>query len=305
MKRISILLVAILFTVVMAACQGNQAPPAQQTTPTPTAPPAVIGPPGENPVAIAQPVFEVPDDASPLPDGITPLEMYSLALQQLEAAMANADSFNLNLYTGFTMYIGDDFFGIESDIILLQAGQSETAADVKIDMIGSFMGERSAAIIYFRDGIVYIDGEYGQTQVATTLDNLFAETGISRDGFLPIGFDANDIVAHLGYETYEGGFELVFGLDPWTMDVALEQVFEKLEALNLSADIANVEPTNADLFVMLDENRNFTMFDLFVTFNIGIGGETAFVGLVMAVEYNQIGGVTIDFPDNLDTFSQL
>jgi len=25
----------------------------------------------------------------------------------------------------------------------------------------------------------------------------------------------------------------------------------------------------------------------------------------MAVEYNQIGGVTIDFPDNLDTFSQL
>jgi len=305
MKRISILLVAALITMALAACQNNQAP-SEQATPA-VAPPESAAPivsidptsDDETIVAIRQDVIEIPDDANPLPDGITPFEMYVPAMRQLVTAMAEAEAFQLSMYTGFRMYVGDTLFSKESDILLWR-----TDADVKIDMITSSIGEQAAAIIYFRDGIAYTDTEGIQTQRPASLEDIFAEAGISQADLVPmdlIDFDMNDIIEQRGFG-FDGGYELIFALDPSTMHYAVDRV---VSLLDTDTDDISIQPASADFFVNLDEDHNLTLLDLFVTFHIDIDGELAQAGLVFAVEYRQIGDVTIDFPEDLNTFTEM
>jgi len=305
MKRISILLVATLLTMVMAACQNNQAPPEQATLPTAppesAAPIASIDPTSDDEtiVAIRQDVIEIPDDADPLPDGMTPFEMYIPAMQKLVAAMAGAESSQLSMYTGFRMYVGDALFSIETDILLWQAD-----ADAKIDMITSLTGEQATKIVYFRDGIAYTDIEGMQTQRQASQEDIFSEVGISQVDLVPLGlmnFDMDAIIEQRGFGL-DGGYELIFALNPSTMHYAVDKVVELLDA---NIDGTSIQPASADFFVSLDEDRNITLFDLFVTFHIDIDGELAQAGLVIAVEYIQIGDVTIDFPEDLATFIEI
>ena len=285
MKRISILLVAASLTIIMAACQNNQA---QAPAPTPTPPAAETAEPSgqEN-------ITQVGD--------VDAFAFYSQAMQALEAALANAESFGMGTYTGFNVHMGEEFYSLESDIWLWQVNHGETEADAKFDILTSINGEQTSKIIYLLDGTATTEIEGVRTQAPSTVEALFEEAGITQADLFPISFNQADIIEQEGYEI-DGGMELIFTLDASNIGGLSEKATERLEALGVDIGDTNITPTTVNFFVILDEDNNFAVADAFVTFELFlVDGEFVFIEMVMAVEYFQFGDVDIDFPDDLGT----
>lgn len=300
MKRIITLLTVVLLAMLLTACNNQAQAPAPTPTPTPAPTPAAQ--------EIVEEVDEDQDEdeedeeqeVAALSIEGTPFELYTIAMEKVAAEMAEADSFMMGSVIHMVMDMAGESIDIEMDMLISQAG-SGADTQMKIDMVTNMMGMEMPITIFFRDGVAYMEMMGMQMQTPMSLDELLAEFDISMDDFEPVDFELGDIISQEA-RAIPGGIELTFVLNPDTMNDALEDAMEMLAMLGLEGGDVDVEFEDIMLIAILNDNNELEYTRMFSGFSMEAEGELIFIDMDMAFEFLQFGGVTIDFPDNLDEF---
>jgi len=298
MKRIITLLTVVLLAMFLTAC-NNQA---QAPAPTPTPEPA--------PAATPAPQEEVDEDededeeqeTADLSIEGTPFELYTIAMEKVAAEMAAADSFIMGSVIHMVMDMDGESLDVEMDMLISQVG-SGVDVQMKIDMITNMMGMEMPMTIFFKDGVAYMDMMGMQMQMPMSLDELLAEFDISMDDFEPVDFELGDIISQEA-RAIPGGTELTFVLNPDAMNDAMEDAMEMLAMLGLDGEDVDIEFEDIMVIAILNDNNELEYTRMFSGFSMEADGELIFIEMDMAFEFIQFGGVTINFPDNLDDFIQ-
>ena len=297
MKRISILLSAVLLMLFMAACQNNAAPaPSPTPAPTPAAQEAVDADEDEDE---DEDIAEEQERAE-LPENATPFEMYTFAMEAIAAEIAEVNSFKLGTVMHILIDSDDETVEMEMDMIISQVTDGSDT-QMKIDAMTSVMGMDMEMTIFFKDGVAYMDMMGMQMQMPMSLDELLAEFDVSMDDFEAVDFELEDIISQEA-RVLANGVELEFVLDPDTMNDAMEEAMEMLEMMGLEGDDVTIEFKDVLLIAVLNADYHLEYTRMFSSFLIEAEGEVIFMEMDMIMEFIQFGGVTIDFPENLDEF---
>lgn len=217
-------------------------------------------------------------------------EAYLQANNDLEKADGMIAEYTLDM----TMVINDEEMPITMDGYIEMVRRSETDVDMKVMMSNDLTGDITA---YYTDGYYYMDMAGQKFKMAMSLEEAMAQTSMSTVEF------TDEMIKEQSITDTDKGQELHFVLDGPSMTDLLKTM------------MGNVDPT-------LTENMEMTINDVTVeaqltpegqiqstamdmSFDMTAEGLTIPIKMTMAIDYVQIGNVTVDLPDDLADYEEM
>jgi len=287
----------------ITACNNQAQVPAEAPVPASTPIPQAAEVDEEEEAEEIEEAYEEEEEAGvELPEDLTPFGIYTFAMEKVTAQLAEADSFLLDSRVFFNMLFDEEFFEMQMDMQISQVN-SDPDVEMKIDMETSFMGMEMPIAIYFRDGVAYMDMMGMQTQMPMSIDELLEEFDISMDSFEAVDFGLHDIISQEMHAIHEGK-ELTFVISAATVNNAMEEAAQMLQLLEFDGSEMDIQFNNVVLVAIIDEDYNIKSTEMMTSFVLTSEGEVIIIDMSIMSAFVQIGGVTIDFPDNLADFIQ-
>ncbi len=299
MKKVLMLLLVVVSLFSLAAC-GTEEQPAEeqlveeQPTEEPAEEPAEEQPAEEQPAeeaATEEP--EEPATEEPTADGQSAYALYVKANEALEAA----DSLRMNVKTTMTMEVD----GMSETIMIAadaeQVFKSPTEIDMKMNMTMDFMGESMETLMYYKDGMSYME-MYGM-KVKQPMDVEEASQQASTD---TIAF-SEEAIKQQSVNEVSGNREITFTLDGAALS---GEMLDQMNSIDSdTAATAGAAFGDIELKVIIDSSDNMKTFHLSCPYEMSESGYVITGDMEIEMEVLQIGGVTIDFPTDLDTYQEL
>ena len=222
-------------------------------------------------------------------------------LERSQDAIMAAGSVLMNMEMEMLMYLETLLLGgatISSEMAVVV--RSETDFDMRTEMTMSmdlaFAEDEALSVItiaYLRDGYMYTDMMGIQTKMALPLDDMHFMDHAGLASFTEEAIIAQSVAADKSRLNFllsgEVMTNLVDGL-----------VGDMLGDIDLAITIGN-----ASLTVFLDEDGQLTHMNMDFTISMEVDGTTLSARITSVTEIVQVGGVTVEFPDNLDEFEEI
>jgi hypothetical protein len=238
------------------------------------------------------------NDVVPTPEnggGDTPQSAYALYMQASQA-LESAESFLVEMSTEMQMSFLGDYMDMTMSGTLAVVIISETDIQMKMDMMTNSMGMDMPMLIYFKDGYQYTDVMGQKMKMSMPMEEILAQANVSPLEFTESAI-LNEVVTPTG-----NGYEVSFTLDGDTLSDIVMQQMAGLEDL-FGADM---DMTFGDIdMVVLIENNEIKHMVMKFSVEAEYEGDKMMIHTDTIMTYTQIGGVTIDFPDDLDMYEEM
>ena len=231
--------------------------------------------------------------AQALAEGPTAYEL----LTKASDALIEAGSVRMTADIVIDMAIdGESFGAMEMTSVIYQVIRSETDIDMRMESTTTIEGETFQSVAYFRDGAYYVDMFGERFRMAMPLEELLGQTGLVEFPEYAVITQDTAVVG--------GSTQLTFTISGTAMeDLISSMTGEMLNMLgldDLSMNIGNIAIT-----AVLNEDGNLHTMRSYMTLSMELEGILLVMSMDMFTEVVQIGGVTVNFPDDLDEFVDL
>lgn len=220
-------------------------------------------------------------------------EAYDLYLKANES-LDGAESLYASTTTIMDMSYLDESISMEMTGIIKEIVKSET--DIEMEMVSELImdGETMSFTAYFLDGYYYFDmyGEKYKTEMS--IEDMLEQTDT-----VVIDFPKEAIKAE-AVEKIDGGKELVFTLDSSALQDQLDKQVAGLVGFDISIAYGDVS-----MSMILDKSGQVKSISMSFGFDMESEGETIHTQAEVIMDIIQLGGVTIDYPADLDSYVEL
>ena len=217
-------------------------------------------------------------------------DIYSKAAE----AMEDVESLAADTVMTMTTTVDGEEFEIEMSGFIKAVTLSETEVEMHLNMSTTIMGEKMNIEAFFKDGVYYMEMQGQKISMEMPLEQVMQQAHTKL-------LDFPDTAIKNQQETKkDGGEELSFVLDGAVLtDAIAEQMGGLADMLGEQADmtIGDIE-----YVVFIDGKGNLKTTTMNFSMEMGVMGETVPVSMEMSMEYVQINNVTIDFPNDLDSY---
>lgn len=224
--------------------------------------------------------------------GTSEQSAYDMYVDANEAYL-NADSMRTNVLMDITMESG----GVSSTLTVTGAidkvARSKTDVDMKVDMTMDIAGNALSSMMYYKEGVAYMDLMGMKMKASMTI-----EEAVQQASANPIVFP-EEAVKEQSVNDVTDGKEIAFTLEGEALSELMDKQLSGLE----SAIGVTGELTYGDVVMKaLVDNGSLKSISLYCPFDISTAAEAISGNVDMKMDILQIGGVTIDFPTDLDTY---
>lgn len=223
---------------------------------------------------------------------------YELFLQSQET-LNKADSVLMDL----SMIMEMDYSGMTMEISMTgsisQVMKDGVFSEMSANLTMSMFGFTVPMEIYYKDGFQYQSSMGEKTKTPMSIEEAMEDSGASMSQIFTVFPEA--AIKNQEVKDVDGGKELLFTLDSKLMN---EQTDGQMNALSGITGSETDELTgDVEMKVVLDKNNSPKSAYMFLTVDSEVeDGETTSVKCEITVTYTKIGGVKIEFPDDLDTY---
>jgi len=192
--------------------------------------------------------------------------------------------------------------GMSIDMPMTMRLEVENEDQWRIDTSVLVMGQSQESSTFVREGYEYVEERVDGDVVDRSRSEL-ADTSDTEDVFFT-GFIAERTIYESSASSTDNGYRLEFILN-------IDGVSSLIEELDLGDVVSNQsdsdvdgEESNNKMIIYIDEDYITTSIEISLTgIDVNLEGEEATLALDLTITTEQIGNVTIDFPDWLDVDS--
>lgn len=223
---------------------------------------------------------------------MTAYEQYNKAVESMSAD----ESISMDMVMDISLtYLGTSM-GLDMSGLVKQVRSSDTDIDMEMDMSIQMLGISQNVHAYYQDGYYYME-IYGQK----IKYEMSIEDALSQTGAQPVQF-SEDSIYEQTTEKKDGGTQLTFTVDGAAMSDMLSDQLSSLGAMGTEDMDIDMDFGDLTINALVDKNNNFISMTMDVNVTAGVEGETMEIGLFIELNNIQYGGVTIDFPEDLDSY---
>lgn len=231
-------------------------------------------------------------------DELSAYQIYTQANEKL----SKAGSMSADIVSTITMTAQGEEIDISVKGNVKEVTKSETEADMEMDLTMSMMGMDIPTYMYYTDGYIYMDMMDQKVKVAASAGDA------SYTGSLDVSFAEKDIKDVKVEELEGGGHAITFSLDGVALsDILAQQVKNSMSNMGgAGASLEGMEVEIGDVHMEVDVNKDGSLQRLLMDYPMTMTMEGESVEAKAHIEMNDIveGGVTIEFPDDLDTYTE-
>jgi hypothetical protein len=224
--------------------------------------------------------------------GTKTYDIYMNALEKLNKAESVLYKGKMNMEVA-----GDECFSLKADFEVSQVTRSESDMDLKMVMSIDMYGMKLKTTSYFKDGFLYTETMGHKMKMEMPLEEAISQ----QLSMKPIEFPATAIKNETVKDTKDGGKKISFKLDGSAVDDLMDML--DLDGLGISDDGSmDMKFNDFELSVTVDNNGDFKTLKMDFAIDINANGEAMNIIYNITMNIVQIGGVTVNFPADLDTY---
>lgn len=234
--------------------------------------------------------------------GETRQSMYELYTKANES-MQNADSLLFDMDADIEMeYAGEKvnmtMTGSAAEVLL-----SETDIQMKLDMNMDVMEQSVSMKTYYKDGMYYMDLSGEKVKMPLPLDKALEQQANLNPELMNFPDSA---IKNESVKDVTNGKELSFTLDSSALQNLLEQQMGNLEGFEALLDQSgDLKFGDVEIKTVINKEDNFESIYMAFPMEMSIEGEKVKMNYAISMDIVQLGGVTIDFPDDLDEYLEI
>ncbi|MCL2456340.1 MAG: hypothetical protein FWD19_02175 [Defluviitaleaceae bacterium] len=242
-------------------------------------------------------------DSKPAPlnvDGLSGFEMYSQAAQTLNSVGSSV----MNNQTLIKMKMGmDSMMDVKVNTVTETVMHSETDLDVRITSLTTAEDEDVddiETVIYYRAGNMYIYMEaWGMgMKLPMPLEDIMHQ--LKTNGALEFPEEA---VLSENIKAVDKGTEISLLLSGNVMSNLINEITKgMLGNMGIESDEMYIEMSDIEVVALLDSSNNLSELKTLMQMDIDVDNVKMSMELDSAIEIVKIGGVTINFPAELDEY---
>lgn len=211
-------------------------------------------------------------------------------------AMKSVDSLLMDISVDMRMEVMGQSMDVTMTGTAAEVIRSETDIDMRMEMSTSVFGQELGITAYFKDGVYYMDSMGQKVKMAMSVADMMKQSNTEAFMF------PESAVKESSVTDKDGGKEISFSLDGAALDDMLMQQMAGMDALlDLGADLSIGD---VSLRAVVDKDERLQSMVLAYTLEMGIEGQTANADCRISLTVVQYGGVTVEFPDDLDTYEE-
>jgi hypothetical protein len=212
-------------------------------------------------------------------------------------AMSNADAISYDLDLDINMVLSGSDYGTKMVGSMTQTktdGNYELYANLDVEMLGTSLAMEE----WYKDGYMYISmSGYNYKQAMSLEDYMKSMQGSSVQTF------PESSIKDYSKESVSEGTKYTFTVDGAAMK---EMVWSNMEANaeTLGLTEADLGMSDATISVVVDGN-DLISYSMLVSYKMTISGEEVTADMDLTVSNITIGGVTVTFPADMDSYQEL
>lgn len=226
--------------------------------------------------------------------GGTKLTMYQMYVKANDA-MKDADSVRMDMSMDMNITAEGETISMVMSGTVAEIIKSATDIDMEMDMQLEMMDMTMDTKTYYTGGVYYMEMMGQKYKMPMSIEDMMSQTSTEIISF-PESAIKNEAITDL-----EDGKEISFTLDSAALNDELTKQLGSLESV-LGDTSSNMSFGDVDLKVVIGKDDTFKSVHMLFTFDMDIEGTIATAECAVDMTNLQIGGVTIDFPDDLDTY---
>lgn len=300
MKKLVLLLAAIMLFS-MTACSRTEQPDADQTVAElseeePEVEQVVEEEPEEEEPVEEEPVEEEPEEVQPEEEESAEGSAYDIYVKAAEALNA-VDSLRMDMTISMGLEIEDVTQSLTISTYSEQVYISETEIDMKMDITMDIAGEVTNTLMYYKDGMAFME-MYGM-KMKQPMD--FAE--VAQQGRANTMAFPQEAIMSQSMNEVSGNKEISFTLDGNALSGEMLEQMNSLDPQTAGSDEATFGVIEME--VVVDSSGNIKSYNISSPYETTTSGYVVSGNMDISMEILQIGGVTVDFPTDLDTYQDL
>lgn len=216
---------------------------------------------------------------------------------QASEAMKKVDSISMNTNTKMSISVNEEKMDMTMSGTISEVIKSETEIDMELDMQTNVRGQNMPMKAYYKDGMYYVDAEGSKMKMEMPLDKMLAQTNSNLIEF------PESSITNQSLKDVDGNKELTFTLDGSALKDVLDKQLSSLKNITGSLEDFNIGSIN--LKAVVDKDGNMKSCQLVFPLEMSANGQNMKMDCDIEMEIIQVGGVTINFPEDLDTYKEV
>jgi len=224
-------------------------------------------------------------------------EMYVNALKTLN----DSDSTLLKGEVNAVMGGEENLANLKIGMTIAKVMRSDNDCDIKMEMLLEMTEYPDIEVpitMYFKDGISYTETMGQKTKTAMSAEEAMSQANIGLVDF------SEEAVKDESFKKANDGKELLITIDGNIMGEVMEQSLGGVSGIFTLGN--GVEMSFQDIIIttVVDKNSEFRLINMSFDTEMSNGDETMNCAFSVMMEVVQKGGVTIEFPDDLDVYKE-
>jgi hypothetical protein len=210
------------------------------------------------------------------------------------AATQNINSFEMDMDIDMTVEADGDTMDMKIASNIRQVTRSETDVDMAMTMKMSMMDMDVNIRAFYRNGMYYLDSMGEKVKMPMPASEVTSQPNSEAIDF------PEHAVKNMKTTNVEGGVEVIFTLDSaYFTDELIRQMGSVEDAFGNNVVYSFGDVT---LKAVIGSNNLLRSVRMEFSFSMEMLGEKAYADYVVNVRYIRLGGVTVNFPSDLDTY---
>ncbi len=223
----------------------------------------------------------------------TALELYSTAFTQLNESSSYSAATKIDV----DAEADGQKISVKMTGDISQINKSDNQIEIKAIMDASGMGQETKITAYYKDGLYYTDTMGQKTKEEMSVDEATVQSN-SRIIDIP-----KDSVKEQSVKDIDSGKEINMTLDGQKiMDLGTTAFGGMIDQIKDSAE--DMKMGDITMKVLIDDSGDLKSYDMTIPITMTTAGVAMTVKAVSSMKITKIGGVTFDFPEDLDSYQE-
>ena len=237
----------------------------------------------------------------------TAYDLYVNANQKLNEAKSMSADINAII----SMTVMDETMEITTTGNIKEVMLSDTDFEMAMDFHqeSDLLDESNDFSSYYKDGTMYMDMDIIKFKMDMPIDEYMEQASVGSSTST-LDFPESAIAEYDIEELEDDSRKLSFTLKGSEINDLLDEMLEgsmsqMLEALGTDLEEAEYEFNDISISLVIDKDNNINRYNILYGFSTDVEGETLITEIDMTMDILQLDGVTIEFPDDLDTYEDM
>ena len=226
----------------------------------------------------------------------SPLDLYNAASKK----MNEVDSYSATADMEMAMSVQGQSIDTSSDVDMKIVNKEENNIEFQTKILteSPLTEQPIEQNQYYRDGFLYTEGQGAKTKTALNMEDAIKSANSASTGEI-----SSDAVKEQSVTDKDGGKEVTLTLDGAKMKDQIGSAAGQLEQYGASVD--DITMSDTKLVAVIDSDGNIKSNNMEFSMTTEVQGQEVTMDMKINMIVEQIGGVKVEFPSDLDTYTEV